>query len=751
MWIIPWLFLGNSNFVQIFTVSIFASCGETRMSKKTKVDNVSMNWAGHRAGETKVEIALDSLQQRVISTIQAQRTPMHPEDIAYRLDAPLPQIQEVVQQLREEGALMQTKRKAFGLPAQMGCVTGTLRSTGSGAAFLVPGEGDDFYVSADGRSGAMHNDTVLARVIKGAQGDRKGEAEVLEVLRRANASIVGVYRRCNGGGIVSADERKLGSVFIPDGAEKGAWEGAKVVVKITRYADNRHDTQGIVEEVLGDQGETEAEILSIIRALGLRDSFPPQVRAEADNAPRSIAPVELENRRDLRGQTIVTIDGADAKDLDDAVGLERLPNGNVKLGVHIADVSFYVQTNSAIDHEAWKRATSVYLLNTVLPMLPERLSNGICSLHPGEDRLTLSCVMELDAHGKVVNCDVFESVIHSHARLTYDEVNAILEQQDPRVMQRRAELVQMLQQMDELRETLRRRRMARGAIDLDIDEPHILLGDDGVPLDVIPRYRGRAHKLIEEFMLCANEAVAMYLEQMGMPVLFRIHEAPDGEKMGEIAVFLRNLGYHPKGLRQEVHPKALQAILEEVRGTRHENIIARILLRSMKKARYSTQNVGHFGLAARHYCHFTSPIRRYPDLMVHRMIRSVLRGQAATMYALIAEPAAVQSSEMERKAMEAERAVDDLKMTEYMANHVGEEYEGIISGVTEFGVFVELPNLIEGLIRMNELTDDYYELNKATYSLSGRRTRRRLSLGDTLRIRVLRVDVASRQIDFTLV
>ncbi len=717
--------------------------------KKRASDAQSLNWAGHFA-QDKREEPVDSLRQNILDMIQAQRTPMQPDDVAHRLDHVPEEVRQVMNELAAEGALMQTKRKAYGLPEQLGCVTGTLRATASGAAFLVPAQGDDYYVSSDGRSGAMHNDFVLARIIKGAKEDRRGEAEVLEVLRRSTATVVGVYRRVNGGGVVSADDRKLGLVFIPEGAERGAWDGSKVVVAIARYADDRRDAEGKITEVLGDQGETEAEILSIIRALGLRDAFPPQVRTEADAVPRAIAAEELASRRDLREELIVTIDGADAKDLDDAVDIRRLENGNLRLGVHIADVSHYVKTGGAIDNEAWKRGTSVYLLNTVLPMLPERLSNGICSLHPGEDRLTLSCVMELDGRGKVVGSDVFESVIRSHARLTYDEVNAILEQQDPETMERRQELVEPLRLMDELRETLRERRMARGAIDLDIDEPHILLDESGVPLEVTARYRGRAHKLIEEFMLCANEAVALYLEQVAMPVLFRIHEPPDAERMGELAVFLRNLGYNAKGLRGDVHPKALQSVINEVRDTRHENIIARIMLRSMKKARYSTQNLGHFGLAARHYCHFTSPIRRYPDLMVHRMIRSALRGQSPAQYALTAEPAAVQSSEMERKAMDAERAVDDLKMTEYMAAHVGEEFEGVISGVTEFGVFVELPNLIEGLIRMSELTDDYYDLDKANYALVGRRRRRPLALGDSLRVRVLRVDVAARQIDFSL-
>lgn len=694
--------------------------------------------------QTDVEI-----KGKIIEIIDLRRAPMPLDELAEKIDCTRGALQECLDSLLEDGALMMTRRRSYGLPKQLGCISGVLKATASGAAFISAEAGQDYYVHADERSGAMHNDRVLARIIKSPQGDRRGEAEVLSVLQRANDRIVGVYRRITGGGgIVTADDRKLGGIFIPDGNERGAWDGCKAVVDITRYPDERRELQGKITEVLGDQGETEAEILSIIRALGIRDTFPQQVRAEADNAASAITAADLDGRLDLRGETIFTIDGADAKDLDDAVSLSKLANGHWKLGVHIADVSHYVRAGSAIDSEAWKRGTSVYLLNTVIPMLPERLSNGACSLHPGEDRLTLSCTMELDQSGALVGCEVAESVIRSAARLTYDEVNAIIEDSDAKTMEKRDALVGTLQRMDELREVLRRRRMARGAIDLDIDEPHIQLDPSGVPVAVTTRYRGNAHKLIEEFMLCANETVAFWLMEMGMPVIFRVHEVPDGEKMAELAVFLKNLGYAARGLRHETHPMALQAVLAQVKETAHENIIGRIMLRSMKKAKYSTVNVGHFGLAARHYCHFTSPIRRYPDLMVHRMIRSALRGKSPDAYEGVAELAALQSSSTERTAMEAERAVDDLKMTEYMAAHLGEEYDGVISGVTEFGIFVELPNLIEGLIRMNELQDDYYDLDKKIYSLIGRHSGRRLSLGDKLRVRVARVDTAARQIDF---
>ncbi len=692
------------------------------------------------------------LEQRIVDYIEGERVPQTVDDLCDALGMAADAVEEALEALQADGTLMRTKRKGYGLPRQLGCVAGELRATASGSAFLAPADGgDDYFVPADGRSGAMHNDRVLARVIRQPRGDRKGEVEVLDVLRRANERIVGTYRRVPDGGIVEADDRKIGVAFVPAGAERGAWEGSKVVAAISRYPDHRRELEVRVTEVLGDRGETETEILAIVRALGIRDHFPPQVLAEAESKPVALAADDLKGRLDLRDQRIFTIDGADAKDLDDAVSIERLADGRYRLGVHIADVSHYVTMSGAIDKEAWQRGTSVYLLNTVIPMLPERLSNGLCSLHPGEDRLTLSCIMDLDGFGNLVDCRMAESVIHSKARLTYDEVNAILEQNDPEAIARRVEVVDDLRLLDELREVLRRRRMVRGAIDLDIDEPHIVLDAQGVPLSVTTRYRGSAHKLIEECMLCANETVALWLEERGMPVPFRVHEVPDGERMKELAIFLKNLGYGAKGLMNDTHPMALQHVLSEVRDTPHENIIGRIMLRSMKKARYSTVNLGHFGLAARHYCHFTSPIRRYPDLMVHRMLRAALRGQEGSTFELVAEPAAVQASNMERRAMDAERAVDDLKMTEFMADKVDEEFDGVVSGVTEFGVFVELPNLVEGLVRMGELHDDYYELDKRTYSLFGRRSRRRISLGDPVRVRVLRVDVQSRQIDFTLV
>jgi ribonuclease R len=696
-----------------------------------------------KPSESKLEIG-----RKILDLVGARGMPLRASDIAAEMDCTREALQECLDEMVGDGMLMLTRKMGYGLPERMGCVAGTLKATNGGGAFIVTGAEQDWFVPQDGRNGAMHNDRVLARVIKSPQGERRGEAEVLSVLKRANDRIVGVYRRIPGGGIVTADERKLGGIFIPQGLERGAWEGAKAVADITHYPNERRGIEGRITEVLGDRGETEAEVLSIIRALGIRDVFPPQVRAEAEEAAKGFAAADLENRLDLRRDLIFTIDGADAKDLDDAVSLEKLPNGHWRLGVHIADVSRFVRSGGALDGEAWKRGTSVYLLNTVIPMLPERLSNGVCSLHPGEDRLALSCIMELDASGALAGCEIAESMIQSRARLTYDEVNAIIEDNDAEATANRAGLVDTLRAMDELREILRSRRMARGAIDLDIDEPHIELDERGAPLAVTARYRGSAHKLIEEFMLAANEAVAFWLGEMGMPVVYRVHEVPDGEKMAELAVFLKNLGYSAKGLRRDTRPGALQAVLNELKGTPHENIVGRIMLRSMKKAKYSTVNVGHFGLAARHYCHFTSPIRRYPDLMVHRMVRSALRGESPVAYETSAEPAAVQSSEAERKAMEAERAVDELKMTEYMADRVGEEYDGVISGVMEFGVFVELSNLIEGLIRMTDLQDDYYDVDRKTYSLVGRHTGRRISLGDKMRVRVASVDVEARQINF---
>jgi len=503
--------------------------------------------------------------------------------------------------------------------------------------------------------------------------------------------------------------------------------------------------------VLGRSGDAGVDILSFARRFGLTAAFSEAVEREADLL--SFRENDVKGRMDLRDSTIFTIDGADAKDLDDAVSLERMPNGNYKLGVHIADVSHYVRENGEIDKEAQKRGTSVYLVDRVVPMLPEKLSNGLCSLNPREDKLTLSCIMEIDGRGDVLESTIAKSVIRSCERMTYSDVNKILAG-DRETVQKYADIRETLLLMNGLKDILRARRYERGSIDFELEEPKITLNAKGFPTSIRPAERGEGEKLIEEFMLAANITVAEQYYYMQMPFVYRIHETPDAEKMRELAVFLSNFGIR-LGNTHDIHPKAVQAVLDKVQGTEEHNIINRVTLRSLKKARYDMMPVAHFGLAAERYCHFTSPIRRYPDLMVHRIIHAVIEGRANSKYTQKLEetlPAiANRSSACERNAIEAERAVQNRKMAEYMTKFIGQKYWGIVSGVTRFGVFVELPNTIEGMVPLSEMKDDYYEYFEKMYCVVGERTKKKISLGDRVRIRVVSSDTEASKIEFAFI
>ncbi|KHF34747.1 Ribonuclease R [Paenibacillus sp. P1XP2] len=501
------------------------------------------------------------------------------------------------------------------------------------------------------------------------------------------------------------------------------------------------------------------DILSIIRKHQLPESFPDEVMAEAESAPDSITEEEIvkQGRRDLRGKNIVTIDGEDAKDLDDAVNVERLDNGHYRLGVHIADVGYYVREKSELDKEAYNRGCSVYLVDRVIPMLPHRLSNGICSLNPKVDRLTLSCEMEFDEHMKVVKHDVFTSVIKTKERMTYNNVRKILEEEDPELMERYKDLVDDFRLMKELALKLRSRRMNRGAVDFDFVESKVIVDENGKPVDIVKRERSIAEQIIEEFMLAANETVAEHFHWLKVPFIYRVHDNPDPEKMQNFLAFAENLGYHVKGRGNSVHPRALQTLLEEIKDTKEQTVISTMMLRSMKQAKYDADMSGHFGLAAEFYTHFTSPIRRYPDLVIHRVIREVIENnnilpEKRQEYLASRMPEIAQhSSERERVAVEAERDTDQLKKAEYMLDKVGEEFDGIISSVTGFGMFVELPNTVEGLIRLAGLTDDYYHFDEASMSLIGERTSKVFRIGDEVKIRVARVNMDDHTIDFEMV
>lgn len=662
--------------------------------------------------------------------------------------------------LEDKGLIMRDRADRYGLPERMNLLRGRMQAHAKGFGFLIPEDREhpDVYVNAGDMKGAMNGDTVLVRItMRGAAGG-KLEGEVVRIVERAINQVVGTFQNLESYGFVVPDDKRLArDIFVPKDAFMGAVTGQKVVARIVNYPEGRAAAEAEIIEILGHKDDPGVDILSIIRQFQLPESFPEEVLAEAEKAPDTIEESELVGRRDLRGETIVTIDGADAKDLDDAVNVKKLENGNYYLGVHIADVSYYVRENSELDKEAYNRGTSVYLVDRVIPMLPHRLSNGICSLNPKVDRLTMSCEMEINAQGDVVKHDIFTSVIRTTERMTYSDVRKIVEDRDPEVMERYTPLVDNFLLMEELARLLRGKRMKRGAVDFNFQEAKILVDEAGKPTEIIKREQSIAEQIIEEFMLKANETVAEHFHWLKVPFLYRIHEEPDSEKLLRFAEFITAFGHALKGGQgNKIHPRSLQTILEEVKETKEEAVISKVLLRSMKQARYDAQSTGHFGLAAEFYSHFTSPIRRYPDLIIHRVIREVLESGGTLSdkrfeyLASRMDDYAKQSSERERLAVEAERETDALKKAEFMLDKVGEEFDGIISGVTGFGMFVELANTVEGLVRLGDLTDDFYNLHEAQHMLVGERTGRTFRLGDEIKVRVAKVNLDERNIDFEL-
>jgi len=670
---------------------------------------------------------------------------------------------KLLNQLEGEGKIYRTRNNRYGVPERMNLLRGRIQAHPKGFAFLIPDEPDhpDVYIHANDLKSAMNGDIVLARVTSKSSAGGRLEGEVVRVVQRAITQIVGTFEHHESFGFVIPDDKRINrDLFIPQEGFHGAVTGQKVVARIVTYPEGRSAATGEIIEILGHKDDPGVDILSIIRKHQLPEGFPDDVMAEAEAVPDRISEEEIaaQGRRDLRSKTIVTIDGEDAKDLDDAVCVERLPNGNYLLGVHIADVGYYVKENSALDQEAYRRGTSVYLVDRVIPMLPHRLSNGICSLNPKVDRLTLSCEMEFDAETlRVVRHDIFTSVIRTTERMTYTNVRKILVDDDQELKERYAGLVDMFKLMEELALKLRAKRMKRGAIDFDFQEAKIIVDESGKPVDIVKRERSIAEMIIEEFMLAANETVAEHFYWLKVPFLYRIHEDPDAEKLMNFIRFAANFGYIVKGKGNKVHPRALQDLLEEIRGTKEETVIATMMLRSMKQARYEADSLGHFGLAAEFYTHFTSPIRRYPDLVIHRIIREVLASGGTLPAKRIDELAAKmpdiarQSSERERVAVEAERDTEQLKKCEFMLDKIGEEFDGIISGVTSFGIFVELGNTVEGLIRLSDLTDDYYHFHEEHMALIGERTAKVYRIGDEVRVRVERVNMDEQQIDFAMV
>ena len=660
--------------------------------------------------------------------------------------------------MEKEGLIVRTKKDKFAVPERMGLITGKLQVHKKGFGFLIPeNEGEnDVFIPSSCMNGAMNGDRILVQITRDDLNGKKREGEVAEILERANTKVIGVYEESrNFGFVVPEDTRLTQDIFVSKKDSNGAKHGDVVIVKVVKWADKRRSPEGVITEVLGKKGEKGLDILTIIKKHGLPEEFPEKVLKYAEGISEEIDPAEIARRRDITELRMVTIYGEDAKDLDDAVSIERLANGNYRLGVHIADVSHYVREKNPLDKEALKRATSVYLIDRVIPMLPKKLSNGICSLNPNVDRLTLSCFMEIDHKGKVLAHEIDETVIKTNERMTYTDVTKILEgKADEELLNKYDYLIEDFKTMEELCLILREKRRKRGAIDFDFEESKIVLNELGRPIDIKPYERAIANRIIEEFMLVCNETIAENMYWQNLPFVYRVHEEPDDEKLQRFRDFIYNLGYTIKS-SQEIDPRALQEILEKVQGKPEETVVSTLLLRSMMQARYSPECAGHFGLAAQYYCHFTSPIRRYPDLQIHRIIKENLNGKIndkrRERLAVIVDEAAKQSSEMERLAEDAEREVDDLKKAEYMMDRIGEEYDGIISSVTSFGIFVELSNTIEGLVHITDLDDDYYVYDEAHLMLIGERTKNIYRLGDAVKVRCSRVDIDNREIFFDIV
>lgn len=663
-------------------------------------------------------------------------------------------LRKILTDLVEEGRIEVDQSGRYKLP-ERGVYSGTFIGNAKGFGFVeIEGEQEDIFIPEFAVNGAFHGDTVLVRVNEIKTGNRR-EGMITKIVARGMQEIVGTFQKSQNYGFVVADNHKFTSdIFIPKEHTKNAMNGHKVVVKITNYGDEEHNPEGHIIEILGHINDPGVDIISIVRALNIPDEYPKLVMKQVENVPEEVDSKDFAGRMDIRDWQMVTIDGEDAKDLDDAISLTRTEKG-YRLGVHIADVSHYVTEGTPLDQEALKRGTSVYLVDRVIPMLPHVLSNGICSLNQGVDRLALSCIMEIDEKGRVIDHRIAETVVKIDRRMSYTSVKKILEDQDPEEIAEYREFVPMFELMLEVSQLLRERRRKRGSIDFDFPESKILLDEKGIPVEIKPYERNCATKLIEDFMLMANETIAEDFFWQELPFVYRVHEAPDQEKIAKLSTMIANFGYFIKNTGEELHPKEFQKLLGKIEHTPEEALISRLTLRSMKQAKYSPDCSGHFGLAAKYYCHFTSPIRRYPDLQIHRIIKENLHGRLNEKriqhYERILSHVADSCSKNERRADEAEREVDKLKKVQYMTQRIGQEFEGVISGITSWGLYVELPNTVEGMVSVNSLADDYYYYDEETYKMIGKDSHKEYNLGQQVRIKVENADMESRTIDFSIV
>ena len=706
------------------------------------------------------------LQERILEYMRKEAyKPLTEEELAERLQLTNDELVEfwpALEELEKRAAIYQNHSGLYGLPERMNLVVGRLSMTAKGYGFIIPDnkketQEEDVFVPGAMLASAMHGDRVVARVTPSEIAGRSREGEIVRVAERANTRIVGTFESSKSFGFVTPDNQKLNQdVFIPKKCFGGAKIGMKVVAEITKWPDGRRSAEGRVVEVLGKAGDPGVDVLSVMRQYDLSEEFPEDVQQAADQTEAEVHPSEYRGRRDRRDFHIVTIDGDDAKDLDDGVYVERRGKGWF-LGVYIADVSWYVRENAPLDREARARGTSVYLVDRVIPMLPKRLSNGICSLNAGEDRLSMACEMEINAEGKVTSYEILPTVIHVYRRLTYNIVNKMLVDKEPQFVDDNADILPMLENMAALREALKQRRRQRGAIDFELPEVKVKLDTEGHPVALVKRVGSLAESMIEECMLVANETVAEHMDKKHLPFIYRVHEQPGSEKLDRLNELLAAFGLsvHKDEREGTVQPRDIQKVLSAVAGKPEERLISSVSLRSMQQARYAADSLGHFGLAARYYTHFTSPIRRYPDLIVHRLLRetfatgTIEAPRQEKLRSVLPEIAQL-ASERERLATEAERETTDMKKIEYMAQFVGDTFEGIISGVTAFGVFVELDNGVEGLVHVSSMTNDYYEYVETQYALVGERTHAAYRLGDTAEVILARASVEERNIDFIL-
>ena len=680
--------------------------------------------------------------------------PMKLKELAILLQVPKEQkgeLKRIMDALEAEGKV-QVSAKGKYSKNERKTLIGTFTANPRGYGFVtVEGEPEDIFIGEEERRGAFHNDRVEVEILATPGGKRR-EGRIVRVLSHGTTRIVGYFEKSKNFGFVIPDDQKfVKDVFIPLERSKGAVTGHKVVVELTKYGGENKKPEGKIVEILGHVNDPGTDILSIVKGYDLPTAFPEKVLNQAERVSKDVSTADMAGRMDIRDWQMVTIDGEDAKDLDDAITISKEGDG-YKLGVHIADVTNYVQENSALDREAYKRGTSVYLVDRVIPMLPHALSNGICSLNEGVDRLALSCIMFVNAKGVVTDHKIAETVVRVDRRMTYTSVKKILEEKDAKETEKYQDFVPMFQLMEELAGLLRAKRKQRGSIDFDFPETKVVLDEKGRPIEIKPYDRNVATKIIEDFMLLANETVAEDYFWQEIPFVYRTHEIPDEDKIKKLATFIQNFGHSMHVANKEVRPKEIQKLLAKVEGTKEETLISRLALRSMKQAKYTAENTGHFGLAAQYYCHFTSPIRRYPDLQIHRIIKDTLRGrmndERSRHYESILTEVAKHSSERERVAEEAERETVKLKKVEYMEEHLGEEFEGVISGVTKWGIYVELSNTIEGLIHVTNMYDDHYNYIEETYEMVGEHTGKTYKLGETVQVRTIGTDRLSRTIEF---